>query len=89
MVEKNNATVIQKKTIPVGGVVGTFTFLRDMGKKLKEEEAISVKADDASEAKKIQNRWRAYFKSNAHSRKEATLDDGKVIVYLWLEDKKE
>lgn len=84
MVSQKDALVIDKAKVPVGKVVGTYTFLRDMGKTLEKNEAIKITAPSQPDAKKIQTRWRAYFKGAAHSRKEA-LPEGKVLVYLWLE----
>ena len=84
MVSKNDVTVIDKAKVPAGKLVGTYTFLRDIGKTLEKDKAIQLTASNAAEAKKIQNRWRAYFKSNAHSRKELPLN-GKVTIYLWKE----
>lgn len=84
MVEKKDTLIIDKSKVPAGKLVGAFTFLRDMGKTLATEKAIQIKTEDAPEAKKVQNRWRAYFKGKAHSRREVQ-PDGKIIVYLWLE----
>jgi len=84
MVDKKNVTVIPKEQVPGAKLVGEYTFLRDMGKDLKDEQAIQVKTKDTTEAKRVQNRWRAYFKSEAHTRKEVQ-KDGSVIVYLWKE----
>lgn len=84
MVSQKDTTIIDKAKVPAGKVVGTFTFLRDIGKTLAKDKAVQLTAGDAAEAKKVQNRWRAYFKGTAHSRKEA-LPDGKITVYLWLE----
>ena len=84
MVSKENVTVIDKDKVPAGKLVGTYTFLRDMGKILEGDKAIQLTASNAAETKKIQNRWRAYFKGVAHSRKEV-LPDGKVTIYLWKE----
>jgi len=84
MVSQKDVTVIDKDKVPAGKLVGTYTFLRDMGGTLEKDKAIQVTAKDAAEAKKIQNRWRAYFKGVAHSRKEV-LPGGKITVYLWKE----
>lgn len=84
MVNQQDLVIIDKAKMPAGKVIGQYTFLRDAGKKLADNKAILVKAADAPEAKKIQSRWRAYFKGNAHSRKEVS-PDGKITVYLWLE----
>ncbi len=84
MIDRKDVAVIDKDKVPAGKLVGAYTFLRDMGKTLEKDKAIQVTAKDAAEAKKIQNRWRAYFKGNAHSRKEAR-PDGKITVYLWKE----
>lgn len=84
MTDQKDALVIAKADVPTGKVVGTYTFLRDMGKTLGNDKAIQVKATDSGEAKKVQNRWRAYFKKEAKTRKEVQAD-GKVLVYLWLE----
>lgn len=84
MVTKNDTLVIDKSKVPTGKVVGTFTFLRDMGKALPNDKAIQVKAGDAAEAKKIQNRWRSYFKKQGKSRREVQ-PDNKILVFLWLE----
>jgi len=83
MATKKDATIIEKASIPAGKVVGTFTFLREMGETLTENKAIAITATDVQEAKKIQNRWRAYFKMEAKTRKEVKGD--KITVYLWLE----
>lgn len=84
MVNKKDVTVIDKDKVPAGKQVGEYTFLRDMGKTLTKDQALQLKAQDAGEAKKIQNRWRAYFKKEARTRREV-LTDGKITVYLWLE----
>jgi len=84
MVSRKDVLIIDKDKVPAGKLVGTYTFLRDMGKTLEKDKAIQTTAKDAAEAKKIQNRWRAYFKGVAHSRKEV-LPDGKVTIYLWKE----
>lgn len=86
MASQKDATIIDKTSIPAGKVIGTFTFLRDMGKTLAKNKAIQVTAEDAQEAKKIQNRWRSYFKNEARTRKE--IKDDKITVYLWLEKEK-
>lgn len=84
MVSQKDALIIDKDYVPAAKVAGSYTFLRDMGKVLENDKAIQVKAVDAAEAKKVQNRWRAYFKKEAKTRKEVQ-SDGKVAVYLWLE----
>ncbi|GAH45298.1 unnamed protein product [marine sediment metagenome] len=84
MVSKENIIIIDKDKVPPGRLVGTYTFLRDMGKTLEKDKAIQLTAKDAAEAKKVQNRWRAYYKGVAHSRKEE-LPSGKITVYLWKE----
>ena len=84
MIDVKDASIIEKSKVPAGKVTGTYTFLKDMGEKLSKEQAISVKAGDVAEAKKVQNRWRSYFKGKAHSRREL-LPDGKATVYLWLD----
>lgn len=84
MVSRKDVLLIDKDKVPAGKLVGTYTFLRDMGKLLEKDKAIQLTAKDTAEAKKVQNRWRAYFKGTAHSRKEV-LPDGKVTVYLWKE----
>ncbi|GAI82962.1 unnamed protein product [marine sediment metagenome] len=84
MVSKKDTVIIDKGKVPAAKLVGSYTFLRDMGKALKDDEAIKVNCLNAVEAKKIQNRWRAYFKKEACTRREIQ-PDGKIIVYLWLE----
>jgi len=84
VVDKKNVTIIEKDKVPGVKLVGEYTFLRDMGKGLKDEQAIQIKVKEAPEAKKIQNRWRAYFKGKAHTRKE-TQPDGSLLIYLWKE----
>lgn len=83
MVNRKDATIIALDKVPPSKLVGTYTFLRDMGKGLAKDQAIQLTANDATEAKKVQNRWRSYFKGKAHSKKETT--NGKITVYLWLE----
>lgn len=84
MERRKDVLIIDKDKVPAGKLVGTYTFLRDMGKTLEKDKAIQLTAKDATEAKRIQNRWRAYFKGIAHSRKEAQ-PDGKITIYLWKE----
>jgi len=84
MVSKDNVTIIGKDKVPAGKLVGTYTFLRDIGETLEDNKAIQLTTSNTAEAKKIQNRWRAYFKKNSHSRKEV-LPNSKVTVYLWKE----
>lgn len=86
MTSQKDATIIDKNKVPAGKLVGAYTFLRDMGKTLEKDKAIQIKTGDAAEAKKIQNRWRAYFKKEARTRREVQ-PDGKIMVYLWLESK--
>jgi len=83
MVEQKDANVIDKTKVPAGRAIGAYTFLRDMGKKLTKSQAIEVSVKDTPEASKVQNRWRSYFKKDAHSRRE-TQANGKITVYLWL-----
>ena len=83
MVTQKDVTVIDKDKIPVGRVVGTYTFLRDMGKALAKGQALQVPVADASEAKKVTGRWRAYFKGRAHSNREVKGD--KITVFLSLD----
>lgn len=85
MVTKKDVLVIDKAAVPKARLVGSYTFLRDMGKALEKKQALQIKVADATEAKKVQSRWRSYFKGNAHSRKEAQ-PDNTLIVYLWLEN---
>lgn len=84
MVSQKDATIIGRADVPAGRIVATYTFLRDMGKTLEKDKAIRIKAADATEAKKIQNRWRAYFKKEARTRKDVR-PDGTVMVFLWKE----
>lgn len=84
MIDPKSATIIPKDKVPEGKLISKYTFLRDMGAKLTKEQAIQLKADDATEAKRIQSRWRSYFKKNGHSRREV-FPDGKIMVYLWRE----
>ncbi len=84
MVSQKDATIVGKAEVPAGRMVATYTFLRDMGKTLKKDKAIRIKATDATSAKKIQNRWRAYFKKGARTRKDVQAD-GSVLVFLWIE----
>lgn len=83
MVNQEDATIISLDKVPPSKLVGAYTFLRDMGKVLGKNEAIQLTATDAIEARKVQNRWRSYFKGKAHSKKETT--NGKITIYLWLE----
>ncbi len=85
MVSQKDITIIEKGKIPAGKLIGTYTFLRDVGKTLEKDKAIQVMAKDVAEAKKVQNRWRAYFKGTAHSRKEVQ-SNKTVIIYLWKGD---
>ncbi len=85
MVNAKDVNIIDKDKVPAGKLVGTYTFLRDMGKTLEKDKAIQVKAKDAAEAKKVQNRWRAYFKGESHTRHEAQ-SDGSVLVFLWKKE---
>ena len=82
MSTREDASIVSMDKLPAPRIIGAYTFLRDMGKTLTKGKAIEIRADDAAEAKKIQNRWRAYFKGEAHTRKAAQ-PDGKVILYLW------
>lgn len=84
MVSQKDTVIIDKDKVPGVRLVGAYTFLRDMGKTLAKDKAIQLVAADATEAKKIQNRWRAYFKGKAHSRKEVS-PEGKITLYLWLD----
>jgi len=81
---KGEATVV-KLAMPAVPARGKFYFLKEMGAKLKAGEAIRIVADDAVEAKKIQSRWRAYFKQEAITRK--ILENGELIVYLGRQKK--
>lgn len=83
MSDKRNALIIDKDKVPAGKIIGAFTFLRDMGETLGKNKAIQIEASDAQEAKKIQSRWRIYFKGRGHSRKQVS--DDKITIYLWLE----
>lgn len=83
MAGQKDITIIDKSKIPVGKVKGTYTFLRDTGETLASNKAILITTTDVTEAKRIQNRWRSYFKSEARTRKE--VKDNKITVYLWLE----
>lgn len=84
MVSKKDTVIIDKEKVPAAKVAGSYTFLRDMGKALEKDKAIQVNCLNAVEAKKVQNRWRAYFKKEACTRREIQ-PDGRIIVYLWLE----
>lgn len=85
MVTKKDVHIINKSDVPAGRLIGQYTFLRDIGKTLSKDKAIEIVAKDAAEAKKIQNRWRAYFKGNTRSQREVQ-PDGKIKVYLSLKD---
>ena len=85
MTEKKDVVIISKDLVPAGRTIGTFTFLRDLGEALEEGQALQVKAKDAAEAKKLQNRWRAYFKKEAKTKKEVSADGKVVVVYFWRE----
>ena len=83
MITEKDAVVIDKSAIPTGKLIGKYTFLRDMGKTLAKEKAIQITTTDAKEAKKIQNRWRSYFKMQGKSRREIQ-PDSKIVIHLWL-----
>lgn len=76
---KGEATVVKVALVPMPAR-GKFYFLKEMGAKVKQGEAIRIVADDAGEAKKIQSRWRAYFKDEATSRK--VIENDEIVVYL-------
>lgn len=82
--KQESILVVARDKVPAGKAPGAYVLLRDMGQKLGKDEALQVKATDAAEAKKLQNRWRAYFKKEAHTRKDVQTD-GSIIVYLWRE----
>ncbi len=85
MSDRNDAQIISRDHLPTS-VVSQYTFLKEMGSKLGEDQAIKVKADGPKNAKIIQSRWRYYFKKRAHSRRETR---GSVIhVFLWLDTEK-
>jgi len=82
---KGEATVVKMVVPPFRPARGKYYFLKEMGNNLKPTEVIRIVADDEKEAKKIQSRWRAYFKKEATTRK--ILENGELIVYLGRQKK--
>lgn len=83
MITQKDILTVDKDRVPLGKLVGAYAFLKDMGKALEGNKALQVPVEDATEAKTIQRRWRAYFKKEAHSRRQVQ-PDGKITLYLWL-----
>jgi len=80
--DQKDVVVVGKDKVPAGRASGAYVLLKEMGQKLEKDKALQVKAKDAAEAKKLQNRWRAYFKKEACTRRDVQ-PDGSIMVYLW------